>query len=450
MNRADTYIPFMRQIMDWHRFCKNGYGITVDPYISIDITTKQTIDLNRLQQAVHQLLSRNVVLRTQFRMGHDALLYQIPVEADSPLFRIRHCKGTASNGYTEMVNENVALSIHESVLFKVGLIETGTVSSIRLYAHHLIAEPRSLGILKQELIACYRADKLRVKPATQQYVAYKNQRLFDRYATDDAFIRNVLSPIDQRIFRADPTQRAATVNESLHELCAGPYYHFGKKPGHSYYSALPIAGLQALMTFLRTHQTSLAVLLLVAFARVCQTIQYQKKLIGVLYNDGFSPQANQTIGHYMGESYIEVDRLLDTGNTLNALAPLQRHLFGLYKHAIFNYNFYNIDEAALYRHCIGFVNYSESADKLPRPTDARFFDPIDTVHFDLDPSFCCYQDAISVWWRFNKNTFSDQQIIAIDALFRNQLERLIQLVAAGKVPKEVTTPNHQPFTKLVE
>jgi hypothetical protein len=441
MQPADAYIPFVRQIMDWYRFCQNGYGITVDPYISIDITTRQPVAVDRLQAVVQTLLTRHDVLRTQFRLAPDGLLYQVRLDPASPRLQPRLFAGATEQAFATMVQDNEAHSIHNSVLFKVCLVVSSPVSCIRLYAHHLIADPRSLALLKQEFVAAYRATSpLPPVPPSSVYATYKNQRLLARYTTDLAFLKSRFAPLDRAIFATNvpaPTTPAAC----LRRLCAEPYHHFGTRPGHSYYSALPMPPPAQLTALLRQHQTSLVLLLLITFARVCRAIGLPQSLIGVLYNDGFSPQARHTVGHFMGESFIGIDPLTEAHP--QQLGSWQQQLFGLYKHAIYNYNLYGIDEAALYRHCVGFLNYSEADTNLNPLAEQPFFQAIDTVHFDLDPSFCYYQNHLRLWWRFNKNAFTNGQIIDIDARFRAELTVLLhqlQLALPGPAPHTASQP----------
>jgi hypothetical protein len=436
METTDGYIPFMRQIMDWHRFRQHGYGVTIDPYITIDINTRQPVDVQRLQQAMRTVLVRNTVLRTQFVQGADRLLYQVPLSPSAPLFALRQFSGSLTDGLTVMVRENEAASIDDSVLIKICLCEIPGAWCIRLYVHHLIADPRSLVIIKQELISAYLNEQVPAsKPSTEQYIAYKNQRLADRYVPDLAFLRQLLSPVDPDIFTPGSVSAPGSLQTTLRDLCTGSYYHFSRKPGHSFYSALPLPEADRLDNVLRRHRTSLIVLLLMAFARVCQAISSQRHLIGVLYNDGYNPQANQSVGHYMGESFVKINSLAQAG--IASVGALQQQLFTLYKHAIFNYNLYGINESVLYPYCVGFVNYAVTPGILPRPGDACYFSPIDTVHFDLDPSFCRYQDYLSLWWRFNRDVYSEAQITAIDALFRSELSQLLQSIVPVKMEAPV-------------
>lgn len=432
MQFARAYVPFVRQIMDWHRFSQGGYGVMADPYLSADIVTKHTIDVAQLQRAIQLLLSRNEVLRTQFVSGEGAMLYQVSLDADSPLFRLRRFRGSSTDGLTAMMRENIAVPIRECALFKACLLEQGTTSHIRLYVHQLIADPRSLDMLKWELVALYRSTiNTAEKPSAQQYIIYKNHRLFEQHTADYAFVRSLLLPISRHMFTPEALPVAATLTPTLRRLSAGTYYQLKPEPANSYRSAIPIISARILTENLRLHRTRLLGVLLIAFARVCRANGLQKRLIGVTYNEGYSPQVSQTVGNYVGESFVDTDRLLDEGDDVSALEPLQHHLFKLYKHAIFNYNLYNIDESVLYQHCVGFVNYTESDNDLPYSVDAPCFDPITAIDFDLEPAFCCYQDAIGICWRFNKSTFTDQQIVSIDALFRAEVSRLIRLVESS-------------------
>jgi hypothetical protein len=434
MQFARAYVPFVRQIMDWHRFRQHGYGVSNNPFLSIDIVTTHTIDKAQLQRAIWQLLNRNAVLRTQFVVGQSAMLHQVTLDTDSPLFHLRRYTGKPSDVFAAIAQENVSQSIDDAVLFKVCLVESGLKTHIRLYAHQLIADQRSMTLLRSELVTLYRNPiNIAEKASSQQYAAYKNHRLYDQYTADLTFIHSLLAPVDRTIFTTDQASKTETLTGTLQHLCGSHYYHFSSKEANSYRSALPIANAEALMTNLRQHHSRLLGLLLVAYARVCRIVGIDKRLIGVLYNDGYSPQVNQTVGHYIGESFIDIDRLLDNSDELAALEPLQHHLIKLYKHAIFNYNLYNINEAVLYKHCIGFVNYTEVGDELPYSVDVPYFEALDSVHFDLDPVFCCYQDAISICWRYSKRAFTDQQIISIDTLFRAELSRLIRMTETSGV-----------------
>lgn len=432
MQFARAYVPFVRQIMDWHRFNKGGYGVSVDPYLSTDIATKHTIDVPQLQRAIQSLLARNEVLRTQFVLGEGALLYQVALDADSPLFRLRRYACSPNDAYASVMQENVAVPVADSVLFKACLVENANASYIRLYVHQLIADSRSLDVLKWELVGLYRSTiNTSEKPPAQQYVTYKNHRLFEQHTADFAFIRGLLAPIDRQIIKSNRSSVSATLSATLRGLCSDKYHSFTHKPGHSYRSAIPISSAKVLSENLRLQRTRLFGVLLMAVARAYRTVGVEKRLLGITYNEGYSPQVSQTVGNYVGESFIDVDRLLEGGDDIAALEPLQHHLFKLYKYAIFNYNLYNIDESALHAHCVGFVDYSESDNDLPYSVDVPCFDAINTVHFDLEPVFCCYQDAIGINWRFNTNTFSNQQIISIDALFRAEVSRLIRQVESS-------------------
>ena len=427
-----TYAPFVRQYKDWYTFQQRGSFF-------LNFRFKlASVDYQRISNTVNKLLQRREILRAVFELNAKGCLVYRLLPVHSPLLApiyIDMPSSKATERLQQIEKDIEFTKLNEGPLFRCVVVTQGQ-PFLMVYVNHLIANARSVEVLKADFKQLYIGQVLPVTYSFNEFACNANKKLLKRYSSTFKHWQAVFNPIDPAIISQQDSKVPGLLTlEACHQQLSSEKYHIittapGARPMY-YDKQWHINDFETVSTLLPKLNITWYSLLLTVFRYVVSNLNTQYSLIGLLFDYRYSKYAADNIGEFTGEAYIPIESV---ECTLQQIQHTNSWLIKSSAHLIFNYNLYHIHEPSLYRHCLGFFNF--------RRTPARFQDlsrfdnpgELDFLGFVLEPIMNLHPcGTLQAHWRFDANAIPVKQLVELDQHFGQTLQNTIATLQAQAV-----------------
>lgn len=166
--------PAQKRMFLLQQFDSDGTGYNM-PFVTI---AEGHLDINKLENSIHQIIMRHDILRTSFEIAEDKVLQKVHDNFD---FNIEIFELSSSKKEEDSINEVIGHFIRPFDLSKAPLLRAGVIKwkkekhILLLDIHHIISDGVSMGILIDEIVKCYQEIELdEIKIQYKDYANWQN------------------------------------------------------------------------------------------------------------------------------------------------------------------------------------------------------------------------------------------------------------------------------------
>ncbi|KAA2215806.1 condensation domain-containing protein [Maribacter flavus] len=405
------YLPFVRQIKDWHRYNTQGNSFVERGIKLVNFNKK------KIHNTIYSLLHRQEILRSIFYKSQNGLIINKLLEVENDLFKPVYIIGDNFQAVLDNIKEdNEKVSLTRGPLFRSFIIEIGQTKYLMFFVHHMICSGSSMNLLIKAFIDLYKNEKSlhTVMYQFRYYTKYTHRKIFDRYDVTSTFLtRNLKLPISKKnalnkVYNPIDQEKLLTdlSNENHYVIVDSP-----KARPLSITTYFKIENLEEVVALLEQKSIHLMSFFLVPYLKLIRKFYGNHVLVGLLFDDRYNVYSKKSIGEYTGESFISVNS--EENLSLSSLLEINSEVIKLSRHLIFNYNLYGVDEKLLYRdRCVGFFNFSKSSlNYNPEEQQCNDFRKIKFVGLRLEPVFNLYTNGyLTIDWRFDGSQLSREKV----------------------------------------
>lgn len=414
--------PFIRQIQDYFRFSSSG---NVYLQAVLEFTGKEK---KFIENEVYRLLDTWPILKSRFTY-HQQEGFLFRYESDAlPQIREFH----SHDGILELEGDLAKHALDDEPLVHFALLVEGNSSFLYTFVNHIIADGPSMEVIHHALSTTATHTSPPLVRNFQATADKMNLSLFRKQKRTFHYFSDKLNLPLLKNFDIEKIASLSVEDKFLY-LSNSKYYSHSSSIAEddkrfiNFAEGIPNA--ERLHALQSQHGLPVQTLVLAAYLNtLCKMGITSKPLIGLLFNARKLLPPPLIVGELTGETFFCLPQ--DAISCFEQMKNLQEQLILAFRHLIFNYNFYGIDEHALYTNkCHGFFNFSKSEQQFSEfNVQLQTFGPSVDLVFDLDPLFVLYQDGtLLVSWRFNKSVYSKETLFVLEKTFRQELRTLTEL-----------------------
>jgi hypothetical protein len=173
----------------------------------------------------------------------------------------------------------------------------------------------------------------------------------------------------------------------------------------------------------------------IAFASFSKVMQSafppNKRCFGALFDD-FNSYTEGIIGDFTGDVFFNANFV--NSLSIGDLGKIQDQVFELYKHPIFNFNIYSINEKQLFgTNCPAFLNFNVYETEFdPNKSNIDIYEKVTFPGVGLQPGVDIYKNGFVVArWQFDELKYSKKQIEEMDRVWKESINICCRNIEIG-------------------
>lgn len=387
------------------------------------------VDFDAFAKSVSFLYDRHESLRTIFPLVNGQPR-QYVISSKSPILAylyhdISQLKSNDVNDFIKNIKKINFRELQNGPITKFLLIKIqDDLYNICVILHHIIADTRSVNILREEFVKVYNGFRKGLNPdlplqkvQLSAFIAKQNDTIISRKKRDRAYWLNKLKPYvasQNDLEKYKPYRLAENRNQ---------------KTSFAYVLNIEQNKVNLIKQKSKSAHVSLSAFFYTSIA-LCYYVlsRHDRLLIASPFSSRFDPQVENLIGCFVGHIYLPIV-INETCTFSDLLSVIYKEILNSSRHIIYGYDILELCEESIKAACNIYVNLEIEGAASPTTLPSNLRDGISPhcrVNYPFECSVSQYTDTFSIRWACNPANFSENLLPRIAKLHYEVIEEMVK------------------------
>jgi hypothetical protein len=437
---GDIFFATPKQIKDWHNYMYNS-NVWIHRLFEIGKS-----HLDNIQNAYRCTLEKHQILRSGFRKDENKGIIRKVLPIDDHSFKVRIYNYLDEKELSKIDHEisnelsETRMDMLTPLTLLIAYVNREGEIRIRVAIHHIICNGSSFEKLLRDLFYFY-DNKLEENYSRQfQDYAKNNFELHrTKFKENYLFLKNHFSAFESPIV-GEPKVYDFDNEEIFNNTLSNESYYVSTltpeervcETGAAINKVMFLPDFDLFRLKLAARNLYISSIAFASFSIVMQSaFPPNRRYFGALFDD-FNSYTEGIIGDFTGDIFFDANFV--TSLSVGDLVKIQDQVFELYKHPIFNFNIYSINEKQLFgTNCPAFLNFNVYETEFdPNNSSIDIYEKVTFSGVGLLPGVDIYKNGfVVVRWQFDELKYSKKQIEEMDRVWKESINICCRNIEIG-------------------